>query len=36
MAAQGKQDALKLLTQDHREVEALFANFEKAKGDGQK
>ena len=36
MAAQGKQDALKLLTQDHREVEALFAKFEKAKGEGQK
>ena len=36
MAAIGKQDALKLLAQDHREVEALFEKFEKAKGDEQK
>ena len=36
MAAIGKQDALKLLAQDHREVEQLFEKFEKAKGDEQK
>lgn len=36
MAAEGKQDALKLLAQDHREVEALFAQFEKASGEGRK
>jgi hemerythrin superfamily protein len=36
MVADGKQDALKLLAQDHREVEALFEKFEKAKGDDQK
>jgi hemerythrin superfamily protein len=36
MAAQGKQDALKLLAQDHREVEALFEKFEKAKDDDKK
>ena len=36
MVAQGKQDALKLLAQDHREVEQLFQKFEKAKGDEQK
>jgi hemerythrin superfamily protein len=36
MAAQGKQDALKLLAQDHREVEALFEQFEKAKDDDKK
>ena len=36
MAAIGKQDALKLLASDHREVEALFAKFEKASGDGKK
>jgi hypothetical protein len=36
MAAQGKQDALKLLAQDHREVEALFEQFEKAEGDEEK
>jgi hemerythrin superfamily protein len=36
MAAQGKQDALKLLAQDHREVEALFEQFEKAEADDKK
>src|SRR3954471_1966047 len=34
--AETKQDAIKLLTQDHREVEALFEKFEKAGGDGAK
>ncbi|MFN3387828.1 MAG: hemerythrin domain-containing protein [Allosphingosinicella sp.] len=34
--ADGKQDAIKLLTEDHREVEALFEKFEKASGDGKK
>jgi len=36
MAATQKQDALKLLAQDHREVEALFEKFEKAKGNDKK
>jgi hypothetical protein len=36
MVANGKQDALKLLAQDHREVEALFEEFEKAKEDDKK
>jgi hypothetical protein len=36
MAAEGKQDALKLLAQDHREVEELFAQFDKASGEGRK
>ena len=35
MANQGKQDALKLLAADHREVEDLFEQFEKAR-DGQR
>ena len=34
--AVGKKDAISLLTQDHREVEALFEKFEKASGDGRK
>jgi hemerythrin superfamily protein len=34
--AETKQDAIQLLTQDHREVEALFEKFEKAGGDGAK
>jgi hemerythrin superfamily protein len=34
--AETKQDAIKLLTQDHREVEQLFEKFEKASGDGAK
>ena len=36
MAEQGKQDALKLLSADHRKVEELFAQYEKASGDGRK
>jgi hemerythrin superfamily protein len=36
MADQGKQDALKLLAADHREVEDLFEQYEKAGGDGRK
>ncbi len=35
MAEQGKQDAIQLLTQDHRKVEELFEKFEKA-GEGSK
>ena len=35
MAEQGKQDAIQLLTQDHRKVEELFEKFEKA-GDSSK
>ena len=34
--ADGKRDAITLLTQDHREVEDLFEKFEKASGDGRK
>jgi hemerythrin superfamily protein len=36
MVSSKKQDAIQLLTQDHREVEALFEKFEKASGDGKK
>src|SRR5919199_1960286 len=36
MVAEKKQDAIQLLTQDHREVEALFEKFEKAGSDGSK
>jgi len=36
MATQGKQDATRLLADDHRKVEALFEKFEKASGDGKK
>jgi hemerythrin superfamily protein len=36
MAEQGKQDAIKLLTEDHRKVEELFEQFEKAGGDDRK
>lgn len=36
MATEGKQDATHLLSQDHREVEALFAKFEKASGSAEK
>jgi hemerythrin superfamily protein len=36
MAIGKKQDAIQLLTQDHREVEALFEKFEKAGSDGSK
>ena len=34
--AEAKQDAIKLLSQDHCEVEALFEKFEQAKGDDKK
>jgi hemerythrin superfamily protein len=36
MAENEKLDAIKLLTRDHREVEALFEKFEKAMRDGTK
>jgi len=36
MATGNKQDALQLLTQDHRTVEELFEQFEKASGEGRK
>ena len=36
MAEQGKQDATHLLMDDHRKVEDLFEQFEKASGDGRK
>jgi hemerythrin superfamily protein len=36
MAATENQDAIALLKQDHRTVEELFAQFEKASGDGRK
>ncbi len=36
MAQSAKQDALKLLAEDHRKVEDLFEQFEKASGDGRK
>src|SRR3954462_955942 len=36
MAGTEKQDAIALLKQDHRTVEDLFADFEKASGEGQK
>ncbi len=36
MAEQKPQDAVALLKQDHRTVEELFAQFEKASGDGRK
>ena len=34
--AETKRDAIKLLSADHREVEQLFEQFEKAKGDEKK
>lgn len=34
--AESKQDAIALLKADHREVEELFAKFEKSSGDGRK
>ena len=34
--ADNKMDAIALLKQDHREVEELFEQFEKASGDGRK
>ena len=36
MAESKSQDAIALLKQDHRNVEELFAKFEKASGDGRK
>jgi len=36
MAATKSQDAITLLKDDHREVEKLFKEFEKAKGEGRK
>lgn len=36
MADSVKMDAIALLKQDHRTVEELFAQFEKASGDGRK
>ena len=36
MATQQFTDAIMLLRNDHREVEALFASFENATGDGRK
>lgn len=36
MAQKAKQDGIALLKQDHREVEALFAKFEKAKSAKEK
>lgn len=36
MTAEPKQDAIALLKADHRSVEALFEQFEKASGDGKK
>ncbi|MEO5774649.1 MAG: hemerythrin domain-containing protein [Sphingomicrobium sp.] len=36
MAETKSLDAIQLLKQDHREVEELFEQFEKAKGDGRK
>jgi hypothetical protein len=34
--AETQQDAIALLKEDHRKVEELFAQFEKARGDGRK
>ena len=36
MAETAKMDAIALLKDDHRKVEDLFADFEKASGDGRK
>jgi hemerythrin superfamily protein len=36
MAQSKSDDAITLLKQDHREVEKLFKDFEKAEGDGRK
>ncbi len=36
MAETGKQDAVALLKQDHRTVEDLFEQFERASGEGRK
>jgi hypothetical protein len=36
MVKQGRQDATHLLMEDHRKVEGLFEQYEKASGDGRK
>ena len=36
MAGTKSQDAIALLKEDHRKVEELFEQFEKAKGEGRK
>ncbi len=36
MAARGEQDAIQLLTEDHRRVEQLFKEFENARDDARK
>ena len=36
MASTKSQDAIALLKEDHRKVEELFEQFEKAKGEGRK
>ena len=36
MVTERKMDATRLLTEDHRKVEDLFEQFEKASGDGRK
>src|SRR3954469_23927784 len=36
MLEASRQDAIALLKADHRKVEDLFAQFEKARGDGRK
>jgi hemerythrin superfamily protein len=36
MVTERKMDATRLLTEDHRKVEQLFEQFEKASGDGRK
>ncbi len=36
MTSQGRQDATHLLMEDHRKVEGLFEQYEKAGGDGRK
>jgi hemerythrin-like domain-containing protein len=36
MVTERKMDATRLLTEDHRKVEELFEQFEKASGDGRK
>jgi hypothetical protein len=36
MVTERKQDATRLLTEDHRTVEGLFEQFEKASGEGRK
>jgi hemerythrin HHE cation binding domain-containing protein len=36
MVTEAKMDATRLLTEDHRKVEGLFEQFEKASGDGRK